>query len=51
MIENTVKPAAVQSLRQLDASYEAWMATVYYRAEPHDPSGASRLPRPASSAR
>jgi small conductance mechanosensitive channel len=47
VVENAVKPAVVQALKQLDPHYADWMVTVHYRAEPTAPDPARRLPRPA----
>ncbi len=48
VLENAVKAALTQSLRQIDEAYADWMVTVHYRAEPRDPSAKKLLPRPAA---
>jgi len=48
VLENAVKAAVTQSLKQLDEQYGDWMVTVHYRAEPQDRSAKERLPRPAA---
>ena len=48
VLENAVKAAVTQSLKQLDEQYGDWMVTVHYRAEPRDRSTKERLPRPAA---
>lgn len=48
LIENALKAAAAQTLRQLDGQYADWMVTVHYRSESAGGDPRRRLPRPSA---
>lgn len=48
LLENALKAAITQSLKQMDEHYGDWMVTVHYRAEPPQSQSVKRLPRPSA---
>jgi small conductance mechanosensitive channel len=48
LLETAIKPAAVWTLKRIDPTYEPWMISVHFRAEPPDGRPDRRLPKPAA---